>query len=476
MAIEDIQIAENVTFTEALEILENNNLSQLEINTLIWGVLGETLGKTKRVFNYSETFASEVEGCEAEFTRSFVHTDWIDGESIVQAEENSIEEGFNSRFHKIEADLDALAGDILKAFGCIADMRGDLADRLTELRTEINKINSDVFECCQEEEGGGGGVVYPGPYYPYPYPYEPPMYQPPIGTYPVPGDPLGPWITDNPWINEDQIWWNDRPWTNPGSLGDWLGSIGKTTYPGPAVTRSVNDPTRATVAGMPARRLDVQMFNGQTYEVWSTSSGIVITPAETGVNVGDQVERSWTSQRSKVVGDVAEWATDNAKQLDEVFEGGTTVGAIVEKFGEDRLDGGGLLAEALAALPSSTKLENAGQLLGALADRAATAVTRDGLAAETLVANIGFTKDFASFGEVPLTEYKAMPLRARKVLAEAGVQTMGAFQKLGAAEVVRLLARGGMEVSVGEVARWSGEARVVGAVAGRVDGIGREPR
>lgn len=40
------------------------------------------------------------------YTRTFTHTDWVDGESIVQA---STENGFNARFHGCEQEFDAIS-------------------------------------------------------------------------------------------------------------------------------------------------------------------------------------------------------------------------------------------------------------------------------------------------------------------------------------------------------------------------------
>lgn len=42
---------------------------------------------------------------------SFAHQDWVDGEDVGQAEQTTGEDGFNTRFHRIESDLDALGSD-----------------------------------------------------------------------------------------------------------------------------------------------------------------------------------------------------------------------------------------------------------------------------------------------------------------------------------------------------------------------------
>jgi hypothetical protein len=40
------------------------------------------------------------------YNRTFAHTDWIDGESVVQA---GTDNGFNNRFHAIESELDKIS-------------------------------------------------------------------------------------------------------------------------------------------------------------------------------------------------------------------------------------------------------------------------------------------------------------------------------------------------------------------------------
>lgn len=186
------------------------------------------------------------------------------------------------------------------------------------------------------------------------------------------------------------------------------------------------------------------------------------------MNAGDQTERSWTSQRTKVVGDVSQWMSDKSRELAEAFERGTTVGAIVEKFGDDRLDGGLTLGDALAVLPTATRLQRPEELLDILSDRAAGAMARDGLVAEALVANIGFNAQLDDIANVPMQDFKAVPMEARKALVEGGIRTLGAFQQAGPRRIARILATSGMRIDIGTASRWSGEAMVVGKVAGKV--------
>jgi len=52
MPSDEILLAKNITYTDALSILKNKNLTDAQINSVIWGVLGETTGKSQRRFSY----------------------------------------------------------------------------------------------------------------------------------------------------------------------------------------------------------------------------------------------------------------------------------------------------------------------------------------------------------------------------------------------------------------------------------------
>ena len=127
----------------------------LLLDTLLEGGYIFDFGPRQRTFNYSQSLAAEAPECATSFARTFVHEDWIDGESVVQAEQTSGENGFNWRFHKIENDIDALGAEVARTFACIADLRDQLSLLLGEIRAELNRINEDVFECCEESDGGG---------------------------------------------------------------------------------------------------------------------------------------------------------------------------------------------------------------------------------------------------------------------------------------------------------------------------------
>jgi hypothetical protein len=128
-------------------------VSEYEAATIVGAWIYENIGRSKRTFNYITAFPAVEAACQPAFNRSFQHADWIDGESVVQAEQTVGEEGFNVRFHSIEDDLDAVAADVAKAFACVAEMRADLRAVLDEIRAELNRLNADVHECCHGPRG-----------------------------------------------------------------------------------------------------------------------------------------------------------------------------------------------------------------------------------------------------------------------------------------------------------------------------------
>ena len=134
----------------------------------------ENLGRTQRVFGYAENFPATDAACQvAPFVRQFVHADWVDGEDVVQAGVTPGEDGLNQRFHRIETDLDALGARVATLSACLAAMRASLRKLLDELRTEINRINTDVYNCCNKGQTIGPvatlpnyvpGLIEPGTY------------------------------------------------------------------------------------------------------------------------------------------------------------------------------------------------------------------------------------------------------------------------------------------------------------------------
>src|SRR5262245_22170296 len=125
MAGQKIEV-QGKTADEIFNLAIDKGISRSDAAVLVSGWIFENFGRTARTFNYAQAFAAVEAECVARFARSFQHADWIDGESVVQAETTTVEEGFNLRFHRIETDLDALGADVSRAFACLAEMRRSL--------------------------------------------------------------------------------------------------------------------------------------------------------------------------------------------------------------------------------------------------------------------------------------------------------------------------------------------------------------
>lgn len=137
------------TINQVVDTLGKAGLSTHDKLVIAGQWLSAQGGDGRRVFSYSKPLAATEPACGPTFVRGFAHVDWIDGESVVQAEETSVEDGFNKRFHAIEADLDAVGRDAAKSFQCLAELRASLQALLDEVRTELNRLNADVYECCK---------------------------------------------------------------------------------------------------------------------------------------------------------------------------------------------------------------------------------------------------------------------------------------------------------------------------------------
>ncbi|MEV1012375.1 hypothetical protein AB0I95_25425 [Micromonospora sp. NPDC049751] len=146
---------DGVTVTELYEAFTRNGIPASDASVLVSSWIYENVGTAKRVFSYAESFPAVEPGCAPPpFARTFAHTDWVDGEDVVQAGQTPGEQGFNERFHRIEHDLDHLGTDLAKAFTCMAAMRVSLRRLLDEIRAEINRLHSTVHE----------NKIVPGPY------------------------------------------------------------------------------------------------------------------------------------------------------------------------------------------------------------------------------------------------------------------------------------------------------------------------
>jgi hypothetical protein len=483
------QVTESMNIDELLTTVTDLNMTSIEAIDFIYGALDIVRARNKRVFNYSAAVAAaQPAACRPDFVRSFSHIDWIDGESIVQAEETTMEDGFNSRFHSIEDDLDALASDVAQAFVCIGDQRAQIAQALIEIRTELNRLNTDVFECCDEPSTGGGGWVYPGNIYPYPW-AEP-------APYPNPTPPYGG---------------GHGPWVNPGNIGTWTGGnliypVDMTGQPGmgnvpwgndvidPVVSyvnaikghqnyegananilRNKTDPSRGVVAGMQARLIETSEFNGQAVEVWATSAGIIMTPL---VDAGDVTETgvraAWTNPRIEVTSRFARWAADNEKQVSEKLGGEFSMADFARAFGDAKIEGGITISDVVDRLPTDIKAKSPLAFVAPLAEANGKAVVREGFASETVIGAVGLNAD--AKGGVARTEVgslKSLPTKIAEAMTRIGLKTVGELASAPTTQVHEKLRSAGVEISFGQAAAYGAQAAAVAAIDKFARGGGR---
>jgi hypothetical protein len=103
-------------------------------------------------FQFQTEISETAEECAATFTRGFVHPDFFDGLTVVQAGTTPEELGFNSRFHAIESDLDAVSSDLHKLSNCLAELRREVFGMARELEVKITQIDALLDAKGKEKE------------------------------------------------------------------------------------------------------------------------------------------------------------------------------------------------------------------------------------------------------------------------------------------------------------------------------------
>jgi hypothetical protein len=158
MAIpEELQLG-GMTPEKVFEVLQTSGVRPSDAGVLVSSWIFDNFGFAQRTFGYAEPLTATEPDCVSTFERTFLHADWTDGQSTVQAGQTAGEAGFNERFHRIEADLDALGANVALVFACVAELRQSLHDRLEEIRAELNRINADVNRL---DTRGRGVIVDP---------------------------------------------------------------------------------------------------------------------------------------------------------------------------------------------------------------------------------------------------------------------------------------------------------------------------
>jgi hypothetical protein len=92
-------------------------------------------------FTFQVQISETAPECDLSYERLFVHPDFIDGVTVVQAGQTPDEIGFNSRFHAIEAEFDSISRDLHTSSNCVAELRREIFGLARELEAKITEID-----------------------------------------------------------------------------------------------------------------------------------------------------------------------------------------------------------------------------------------------------------------------------------------------------------------------------------------------
>ena len=95
-------------------------------------------------FTFQVNIAETAPECTLSYQRLFVHPDFIDGVTVVQAGQTPDEIGFNARFHSIEAEFDSIARNLQTSSNCVAELRRELYQLARELEAKITDIDARI--------------------------------------------------------------------------------------------------------------------------------------------------------------------------------------------------------------------------------------------------------------------------------------------------------------------------------------------
>jgi hypothetical protein len=143
----------NGTASEVVaKTLQDSGLSSATVAEIIGGWFVGVTGAAEPVpFRFTTVVEATDPGCDVTYSRQFAHTDWIDGESRVQAGLTPEELGFNARFHAVENEFDAIADQLEGLGSCAAGIRADLVGVVRELEAKITALQNEIHARRQEE-------------------------------------------------------------------------------------------------------------------------------------------------------------------------------------------------------------------------------------------------------------------------------------------------------------------------------------
>jgi hypothetical protein len=389
-----------------------------------WGL---HLGRRRRTFDFSQPFAGQDADCAPTHQLEFAHQDWVDGQSVVQAEKTVGEDGFNHRFHNIRSDLEGVQSDVAKGFACIAEMRAELSVALAEIREEMNRVNDDIYACCRSD----GGPTRPEPFpLPQPVPFPRPVPLP----LPLPGPvlPGGGGVL-------------------PGGGGVLPGQLGGGVR-GPVLGPDIG-PVISGALG-PSSLVGVTTFGGQDVVVLSSLSGPVVLPAVS--LAGPSVA---LTERAELAANFATVVAENPDIKAEFGNDPVRTTDLVEKFGDVEIQPGVSLKDATAVLPADAQFTDINAVVDAVAD------THGAVVRETERARLGLAPapaDATVVADVPLDQVVGLDDAQKVALTDAGIATAGALARTDITTLSTTLSGAGLAASTVDITGLRARLRVTG--------------
>jgi hypothetical protein len=153
-------IINGTSSTVVAKSLKTAGLADSVIAEIVGGwFVGVTGATTPTAFRFTTDVEDVDAACTVDYERSFAHTDWIDGESRVQAGMTPEELGFNARFHAIENEFDAIEEQFGSLGTCVANLRSDLAGIVGELEAKLTAMQNQIHALQQAGKTDTGPTI-----------------------------------------------------------------------------------------------------------------------------------------------------------------------------------------------------------------------------------------------------------------------------------------------------------------------------
>ncbi len=363
------------------------------------------LGRSRRTFGYDAPVAATDADCTLTFTPAFKHVPWVDGQSVVQAEYTSTEDGFNLRFDNIVRDIKGLSEELAKAFACLAELRASLSAALDDVRDELNLLNGDVHSLRGDTtpERGERVELTPG------------LLSPVETGVVTPGQPFD------------------------------LSKLGIVNYRGPS-----------SVIG-------VTRFGTQDVVILGTERGPIVLPTI------DVMAPTKLAEGAKRAGALAKAVHESESVVTYFATGNAvTKESLVERFGDLEAEDGSKVRDLVAVLPDGATYTTLEALTDAVADIQAEVVRAStmaglGLGVRTGAAtgtNVGQAEGPA-IELVTLDAVTTLSAAERTVLREAGIESATDLSRADVTMLTNLFQEAGVDRSAGQIAGWRATARTL---------------